>query len=474
MSRFIYGTHLKLIMFERAALSWLRAWRGKTDRKPLVIRGARQVGKTSLVDVFAQEFDCYLRFNLDVADDLKLFEKEMAVKDLYSLLLAMRGKTKNEGSTLIFIDEIQNSPLAIKMLRYFREDLPEIYVIAAGSLLETMLDKNRQISFPVGRVEYMALRPCTFFEFLGAIGEKGLQEYLHNASVPEVLHDRMLALFNKFSLVGGMPQAVARYAESRDIIALDDIYQSLLAGYMDDVEKYTKSETIRNVIRHIITNGWSYTDEQISFDHFASSNYKSREVGEAMRTLQKTMLLELVYPSVETRLPIIPNLKKRPRLMWIDTGLVNYAAGVQSELYGIADLNDAWRGKIAEHIVGQELLGKSYAFLDKRAFWIRDSKNSQAELDYLYNSRRFGLVPIEVKAGSNAHLRSLQEFMLDSDCKYAIRFWSKPERTDIVHIEKKDKEGVVIKSRDYCLYSLPYYYAGCVEKILERIAAPHS
>ena len=456
-------------MFERKALNWLRSWRNNKDHKPLVIRGARQVGKTSLVDMFAKEFDCYLRFNLDVEDDLRLFEKEMPVKDLYSLLLVMRNKAKNEGSTLIFIDEIQNSPLAIKMLRYFREELPEVYVIAAGSLLETILDKNKQISFPVGRVEYMALRPCTFEEFLGAMGETGLQEILCSAQVPEALHTRMMSLFNKYSLIGGMPQAVASYAEAEDIVALDSTYQSLIAGYMDDVEKYTKSNTLRNVIRHIITNGWSYADEQIAFDHFAASNYKSREVGEAMRILQKTMLLELVYPSVETNLPIVPDMKKRPRLMWLDTGLVNYAAGVQSELYSVDDLNDAWRGKIAEHIIGQELLGQNNLFLEKRTFWIRDSKNSQAELDYLYNSRRYGLVPIEVKAGSNAHLKSLQEFMFDSRCKYAIRFWNKPERKDVVHIEKKDRDGTIIKSRDYTLYSLPYYYAGQLEKVMERI-----
>ncbi len=456
-------------MFERKALNWLRSWRNNKDHKPLVIRGARQVGKTSLVNMFAKEFDCYLRFNLDVEDDLRLFEKEMPVKDLYSLLLVMRNKVRNEGSTLIFIDEIQNSPLAIKMLRYFREELPEVYVIAAGSLLETMLDKNKQVSFPVGRVEYMALRPCTFEEFLGAMGETGLQEMLCSAQIPEVLHTRIMSLFNRYSLIGGMPQVVASYAETKDIVALDGVYQSLIAGYMDDVEKYTKSETLRNVIRHIIVNGWGYADEQIAFDHFAASNYKSREVGEAMRILQKTMLLELVYPSVETNLPIVPDMKKRPRLMWLDTGLVNYAAGVQSELYSVDDLNDAWRGKIAEHIIGQELLGQNNLFLEKRTFWIRDSKNSQAELDYLYNSRRYGLVPIEVKAGSNAHLKSLQEFMFDSRCKYAIRFWNKPERKDVVHIEKKDRDGTIIKSRDYTLYSLPYYYAGQLEKVMERI-----
>lgn len=453
-------------MFERTALVWLRQWRNKRDRKPLVIRGARQVGKTSLVEMFAKDFDCYLRFNLDVEADKSLFEKEMPVNDLYSLLLAVRGMTKNEGTTLLFIDEIQNSPIAIKMLRYFREELPDVFVIAAGSLLETLLDTNKQISFPVGRVEYMALRPCTFYEFLGAMNENGLQKLLADGPVSEPLHERMLSLFYKYALVGGMPQAVAEYAESEDIVSLGPSYQSLIAGYMDDVEKYTKSNTMRNVIRHIITNGWNYADEQISFDHFAASNYKSREVGEAMRTLQKTMLLELVYPSVETSLPIIPDMKKRPRLLWLDTGLVNYAAGVQSEMYAVDNLNDAWRGKIAEHIVGQELLGQSNEFLEKRAFWVRDAKNSSAELDYLYNSRKYGLVPIEVKAGSNAHLKSLQEFMLDSPCKFAIRFWNKPQRTDIVHIERTDRDGSVVKSRDYTLYSLPYYEAGNIEMFL--------
>lgn len=455
-------------MFERKALTWLRSWRDKKGRKPLVIRGARQVGKTSLVEMFSKEFDCYLRFNLDVADDLRLFEKELPILDMYNLLLASRNKKKSEGSTLIFIDEVQNSAIAIKMLRYFYEELPQVYVIAAGSLLETMLDRNKQISFPVGRVEYMALRPCTFDEFLGAMGETSLQDMLRNAMVADALHPRMMGLFNKYSLIGGMPQVVAEYAESQDIIALNPTYQSLIAGYMDDVEKYSKSETLRNTIRHIITNGWHFADEQITFEHFAASNYKSREVGEAMRTLQRTLLLELVYPSVETNLPIIPDMKKRPRLMWIDTGLVNYAAGVQSELYDVEDLNSAWRGKIAEHIVGQELLGQGYSFLEKRAFWVRDSKSSQAELDYLYNSPRFGLVPVEVKAGSNAHLKSLQAFMLDSRCKCAIRFWNKPARQDVVLVEKKDKDGVVEKTKEYTLYSMPYYYAGKIEKILEQ------
>lgn len=237
-------------MFERNAILWLRQWREKKTRKPLVIRGARQVGKTSLVDAFAREFDCYLHFNLDVADDLALFEKEQSVQELYSTLLIVRGKRKDAGSTLLFIDEIQNSPVAIKMLRYFYEQLPDVYVISAGSLLETMLHRNRDVSFPVGRVEYMELRPCTFDEFLGALGETNLRQLVRDIQVLEVLHSRVERLFDLYTLIGGMPQVVAEYATSRDIVALDDVYQSLLAGYQDDVEKYTTSEISRNVIRH--------------------------------------------------------------------------------------------------------------------------------------------------------------------------------------------------------------------------------
>ena len=447
---------MNTLMFERNALQWLRQWRTKPTRKPLVVRGARQVGKTSLIDSFAREFDCYLKFNLDSVEDLALFAKEQPVEELFATMLIVRGKRREAGDTLLFIDEIQNSPLAIKMLRYFYEKLPQVYVIAAGSLLETMLYRNREVSFPVGRVEYMALHPCSFDEFLGAIGENELRQLVREIRVSEVLHSRVEKLFDLYALIGGMPQAVAEYAATRDVVALDDIYQSLLAGYQDDVEKYTSSETNRNVIRHIITNGWLYADEQITFDHFAASNYKSREVGEAFRTLEKTMLLELCYPTAQTNIPIMPDYKKRPKLLWLDTGIMNYAAGVQRELIGKDDINDAWRGKIAEHIIGQELLTLSPQYLSKRSFWVRENKNAQAELDYLYNSREHGLIPIEVKVGSNAHLKSLQSFMRASTSTTAVRFWNKPLRKDTVALEDKE----------FVLLSMPYYYAGQLDTAL--------
>lgn len=445
-------------MFRRSAIDWLNTWKTKENRKPLVIRGARQVGKTSLVEEFGKQFDLFLSFNLEKSEDLALFQRELPVKELFELLLAMKNRTKSKGATLLFIDEIQNSPYAIKLLRYFYEEMPEIHVIAAGSLLETML--NRQLSFPVGRVEYIALRPCTFVEFLGALGETALEEMVKNAAVPEPLHAKAMSLFNKYTLIGGMPQAVADYANNRDLVALDSVYQSLLTGYRDDVEKYKSSEMSRNVLRYIISHGWNFAAERITFERFGNSNYKSREVGDAFRTLQKAMLLELVYPTTETRLPLTCDLRKRPKLLWLDTGLVNYSAGVQSELLGKEDINDAWRGRIAEHIVGQEILGQDNVFLSERSFWVREARNTQAELDYLYNSRRFGLVPIEVKSGTNARLKSLQLFMEESAGRVAFRFWSLPFSSDTIRLDS---------GKEYKLYNLPYYYAGQLEKVLENV-----
>ena len=259
-------------MFQRNAIKWLRNWRTKENRKPLIVRGARQVGKTSLIKTFAKEFNSFLSFNLENPDDLQLFSREMSAKELFDLLLSVRHK-KKEGDILLFIDEIQNSPFAVKVLRFFYEELPDVYVIAAGSLLETMI--NTEISFPVGRVEFMALRPCTFTEFLGAIDEKPLSDMIENFAVPEVLQNRVMTLFNQYALVGGMPEAVAHYAKKRDLVALDNVYQPLLTSYSDDVEKYKKNETMRNVLRFIINKGWQYAASRITFERFGNSNYKA-------------------------------------------------------------------------------------------------------------------------------------------------------------------------------------------------------
>src|SRR5574344_97416 len=190
-------------MFQREAISALHDWKEKTKRKPLIIRGARQVGKTTLVNEFAKEFDTYLHLNLEKSAAKELFEKNDAVEDVLTAIYLFLNKPKTKGNVLLFIDEIQNSTRAVSLLRYFYEELPHIYVIGAGSLLESLID--RQIHFPVGRVEYLALRPCTFCEFLGALGEEEIQKKIETVSLPSSIHERVMKLFNEYVLVGGMP-----------------------------------------------------------------------------------------------------------------------------------------------------------------------------------------------------------------------------------------------------------------------------
>jgi len=445
-------------MFKRNVTRDLNNWANKKNRKPLIIRGARQVGKTSLINEFGKEFDLYLSLNLDKKEDLSFFSKERTVSQVFEAILISKRLQKPSGSVLLFIDEIQNSAAAISSLRYFYEEMPEIYVIAAGSLLETLLHKH--ISFPVGRVEYLALRPCTFSEFLGALEEWPLQEKLTSVSVSELLHTRMMELFKQYTLIGGMPEVVDHYAKERDIVALDSILQTLITGYIDDVEKYAPKPSIVNILRHVIKQGWEFAAQRITFEKFANSNYKSRDMAETLRTLEKALLLELVYPTTEVQLPLIKNLKKKPKLMWLDTGLANFVSGLQVELYGKNDISDTWRGHIAEHIVAQEILGASSRYLEERNFWVREARNSQAELDFLVVNRKFGIVPVEVKSGDSSKLKSLQLFMQGSTATIAIRFWNNFE----------SKSSIKLPSgKQFTLCNLPYYYSGFINKYLDTV-----
>lgn len=441
-------------MFQRNALITLREWRNKFPHKPLVIRGARQVGKTTLVNEFAREFDTFLHVNLEKHADRELFNKNDSADNVLTAIYLAQNKIKEKGSVLLFIDEIQSSPQAVALLRYLYEDIPELYVIAAGSLLESLIDNH--ISFPVGRVEYMALRPCSFCEFLGALGEIQLKEALESLTLPNAIHSRMMMFFNEYVLVGGMPEAISFYSEKKDIVALNDIYETLLTGYKDDVEKYANSITSQNILRQILTYGWQYAGQRIKFEKFANSNYKSREMSEAIRTLEKALILELSYPSTSTTIPILPDFKKSPKLFWLDTGLVNYSVGLKNELFGIKDISELWKGKIAEQIVGQELISSSTIVSAKRSFWVREARNAQAEVDFTFVSNG-SLIPIEVKSGNCAKLKSLHSFMENSDQNIAIRFWNNPLSSDTITTSSGKK---------YILYNLPFYYAGKLGEFL--------
>jgi predicted AAA+ superfamily ATPase len=447
------------IVFERNANAELEEWASRANRKPLVLRGSRQVGKTTLVDNFSKSFDNYLYLNLEKKPAaIALFEKELEIDDLIAEIFLFCRVDKKNGKTLLFIDEIQHSGTAITKLRYlYEEKIPDLYVIAAGSLLETM--KNKQISFPVGRVEYLAIRPCAFNEFLRAIGESHLEKALFDCKIPEALHTRAMNFFNTFTLIGGMPEVIADYVANKNYIGLNRIYETILTGYRDDVEKYAKTDTSYQVIRFILQSGWKFAAERVTLGSFAGSSYKSREMGEGFRALEKTFILELCHPTTDVMVPVAKDLKRSPKLLWLDTGLVNYAAKVQKEVFGASDIMDAWRGKIAEQVVAQELLALDSRVSNQRNFWIRNRKDSDAEVDFILQYDGM-VIPVEVKSGHNAKLFSLHLFMDEAPHDIAFRVWSQPFSID----EVTTRDG-----KKFRLINIPFYYVGRIEEILRRI-----
>ena len=438
----------------------MSSWAEKKKRKPLILRGARQVGKTTAVNMFSERFDQYLYLNLEIHEERRIFEQEYPVDELVRALFFYKDQKRENGKILIFIDEIQSCPSAVEYLRFFYEKCPDLYIIAAGSLLETLIDTH--ISFPVGRVEYLVMKPLSFTEFLSASNKdetvKLIQETL---PLPEFAHEKLMNLFHIYSIIGGMPEIVQNYIENQDILALSTLFESLIVSYLDDVEKYAKNKTMTNIIRHAVSNAFYDAGNRIKFQGFGNSNYKSREMGEALKTLEKTMYIYLLYPTSSVEFPLKPNFRKSPRLQTLDTGMLNYFAGFQKELFGAKNIDSVFQGKIAEHIVGQELLACETSPLYKLNFWTREKKQSTAEIDFIIKFNNL-IIPVEVKSGPTGRLRSLHQFIDRSKHNFAIRVYSGKLQTDKL---------TTINGKNFTLLNLPFYLTGSIYKYIEWFLA---
>jgi predicted AAA+ superfamily ATPase len=427
----------------------------KNDRKPLVIRGARQVGKTTMINQFAKRFEQYIYLDLELANDRLPFDQFNTIEVLVQTLFFIKDKAlSKKGKTLIFIDEIQEVPEALNILRYFYESEPDIAISSAGGMLETLFNKN--ISFPVGRVEYKVLRPASFPEFLDAIGESAALDYLETMPAPQFTHTKLLQLFHTYALIGGMPEIVNNYSVSKDLTALQTIYESLIIAYIDDVEKYAATSSQVKYIRHAIRASFSQAGKRIKFEGFGNSSYRSRDMSEALRTLENALLIQLLYPSTDTKLPLLPDHKKSPRLQILDTGMLNYFAGIQKEILGTTDLNKVYQGTVIEHLVGQELLASQYNALSNLNFWVREKTTSSAEVDFIWPFEG-KLIPIEVKSGAEGKLKSLHLYMDLVSHQMAIRFYA----GEILITKAVTPEG-----KKYHLLNLPYYLASQTERYL--------
>jgi hypothetical protein len=444
------------MIFTRRIENNLFEWKTKAYRKPLILRGGRQVGKTTLIKSFAKTYKYSITLNLEKKPDRVLFQDYNDAKTIVESLLLSRNIPSNSlNETLVFIDEIQELPEAIQMLRYFYEEVPELHVIAAGSLLEFAMHKVK--SFPVGRVEFLQLYPLNFGEYLEAIQHEAALNQLKEIPVKSFAHNTMIELFNRYAIIGGMPEVIKIYNDRNSLLDLPGIYESIWETYRDDVEKYALSEPARNVIKYIMSVAPLYLDQRIKFQNFGKSNYKSREVGEAMRNLDEARIIQLIYPTTDMEVPIKPDIKKSPRLQFLDTGLVNHALNIQSDMLGLKDFNSAYRGAIIPHLITQELMSLNTYSNKKPNFWVREKHQASSEVDLVY-AFQDKVIPIEIKSGGSGTLRSLHQFIEGANHPYAVRVYAGEFK-----VERTNTPG----GTPYFLMNLPYYLGTKIPQYIE-------
>lgn len=442
--------------FNRQIISLLNKWKANPAKKPLILRGARQVGKTTLIKKFAESYPNSILLNLEKPADRSFFEDFDQVKSIVEAIFLTKNMDSSKlDQSILFLDEIQESPKAIQLLRYFYEEIPELSVIAAGSLLEFALKEVK--SFPVGRVEFLYLYPMNFPEYLEAIGQNAALNEFIQIPVKPFAHKVLMQLFHRYLIIGGMPEVIKTDVAKKNLADLPPIYESIWSTYKADIEKYTQSDSERKIIRHIMNTAPLVLDQRIKFQGFGNSNYRSREVGECFRILEDAKVMRLIYPTTDLTPPLKSDLKKSPRLQLLDTGLVNHTLGIQAQLLGMDDLSLAFRGAIVPHMVTQELLSISHLTDHKPNFWVREKKQSSAEVDLVINHQNRA-IPIEIKSGATGSLRSLHQFIDACDHGFAVRIYGG---------ELKIEDTVTPQGKPYRLLNLPYYLGTKIKEYVD-------
>ena len=417
--------------YKRIIDRYLSEWAARPEHKPILLRGARQVGKSTAVQHLGESFKYYVEINLEKqAYYTDLFKKDLDVKRIVPQLAAMCGIPIVPNETLLFIDEIQESQEAIMALRYFKEDMPGLHVVAAGSLLEFVLDDIP--TFGVGRIHSMYMFPMTFDEFLLANGEQLLMEarnHAHaDAPLPTPLHNKLVGLVRTFMLVGGMPESVAKWVQTHDFLQCQEVQDDIITGYEVDFPKYKKKVDPQLMIATMRSAATQATKKFVYSR--VPGEYKTAEVKKSLDLLIKAGILIPVTHTSGNGLPLGDEADEGIRkMLLLDTGLMlrllNMTTGDTSAITTqiltatAADLVN--KGPMAEMLAGLELLHYLSPNLHHDLYyWVRQAKNSTAEIDYLF-SRNTQVLPFEVKAGVQGGMRSLWDFMREKKLHQAIR-----------------------------------------------------
>lgn len=455
--------------FERLAIQDLNRWLKKKKRKPLIIRGARQVGKSTLVRDFAEKHRLDL-VEINLEQQVRLdsifasLNMEVIIKEIEALV-----QKKLSSKTLLFLDEIQATPHALAALRYFYEQHPQLPVIAAGSLLEFVL-QDHDFSMPVGRIEYLHLGPMSFKEFLLAKQDEflldSLENFKFNEYYPQSLHEKFLFRLKEYMLVGGMPEAIAEYIESNSLEEVTPIQESILTTFIDDFAKYRRHKKdphrLQNIFRYIP----QHVGEKIKYSSISRED-RSRETKEALELLIMAKVVSRIYHTTASGLPLHAEINPRVyKCLFLDVGLMNRCCGLNwNQIQEREKMDLINKGGIAEQFIGQHLLYRNPSYQEPQIhYWLREEKSTNAEVDYIIDHHQ-EIIPIEVKAGKAGRLKSLVQFYLHKKTPLMVRFDLNPPSLGTINTKAKSKEK--IKTINYPLLSLPLYMVEELNRVID-------
>lgn len=452
---------------KRTCMSFLEEWFSSDNRKPLVIRGARQVGKTWIVRHFVKSIGKMLiEINLEKHPKLATIFASNEPRIVIQRLQSAFETHIDPSECIIFIDEIQEAPELFSKLRWFAEDMPELPIIAAGSLLEFVLGKQA-FSMPVGRVSYMYLEPLSFEEFLLAQEKyelvNQLKEFSWSSGISEFTHEKLIHFFREYLIVGGMPAAVASWINKHSFSSVSQVHNDIMHTYRDDFGKYSgriPSSRLNEVVSAVPLNlGKKFVYSKVN------PEVRIPIIKEALELLCQARLCHEIIASSSNGVPLGAELHgSYLKVILLDVGLSSADLGLSlAELESIGELDLINKGGIAEQVVGQ-LLRTIRPYYQEPAlyYWLNIEKNGSAEIDYViqHGSK---VIPIEVKAGSTGTLKSLHRFMCLKKLALAVRINSAMPQLTEMHV--KDTLG---NNVDYQLLSIPFYLIGELHRLIKK------
>lgn len=456
------------MQIHRFEVDLLCSWLNKKGRKPLIIRGARQVGKSNLVRHLAKisQRTCF-ELNFERYPEHADFFKSKKPAIILNYLSVYFKQVIDPKTSLLFLDEIQATPQVIEILRYFYEECSELPVVTAGSLLDFVLAEP-EFSVPVGRVEYFHLGPIAFEDFLMTQGEASLLKWIRSVSIkdtiPIPIHQRCLELIKQFWLIGGMPEIVAHYSEHHDFQEINNIKQNILQSYQEDFHKYGRIKQIP-LIRRVFTTLPNIIGQKIKYAQLDSES-KSEQIKKALDYLNLAKVIHLIYHSHASGLPLRAQMNlKIFKAIFIDIGLLCSAQGL-SDLSIIHAPDWAWinRGSLAEQFIGQTLLHLYPSYQTPELYyWVREQAQSSAELDYIWQYEN-QIIPIEVKAGKTGRLKSLHYFIQEKHWPLGVRF-----NTDMPSLLNEKAKLPDHDQFSYQLLSLPFYLVGQLNRLIGEL-----